>query len=194
MLVETYEVEDAAQVVAEPDEWKSKVEALGLTGQVGLCSSTTHAQTSAVPFQPLEGQRERIVKLCCPTSEDLESYASGVIPMRVLALVELCKKEGYFKKMRVWSDKTLPDPFLIGYKERKVQSWTVDDEFLIARWGTELDSWEVMTKRAIERWAADKKAELLEVKDKAESLLKNIEARAERFILTGKQDFIQVQA
>ena len=150
MAVETYvetELQDLITDVEKNEEWKKKVEELGLAGQVEMIAG----KKSPIPFPIMNSAMKNVYKTLCPRSQDVTKYARTTIPSRVLEMIGLCVKENYFPILKVWFDDVQPDPILVGYT--KDNEWD-GERHIIARWGDELRSYpelrEIARKRLVE--------------------------------------------
>lgn len=146
-MVETYLSEELTELIHDSernDEWKQKIESLGLEGQKNLLSAP---DKSPVPFPIMNQSMQRVYETLCPNSVEIKEYSETTIPLRVLAMVALCQQENYFHKMMVWHDNKKPDPIIIGHLS---DDWN-SPKYLIARWGDELRSFPELKQLAVER-------------------------------------------
>ena len=113
-----------------------------LVDELGLkCNNTKDENKSPIPFTWIDQATVRAFKLLCPNTNSIEEYPLE-IPLEVIRQVSLSKTEKYFDKIEVWSNRTDPDPFAVGwvYKNdedrKKKHSWMMEP-YLIGRWGDE---------------------------------------------------------
>jgi hypothetical protein len=159
-MVEVYvesELQELITDAGKTDEWKAKVQELGLDGQQSLIAG----KKSPIPFPNLNSAMEHVYTTLCPSKQEFRVYNRTTMPTRVLEAIGLCVKENYFEKMEVWFDEIAPDPVLVGYHNKEM--------YLIARWGDELRSFpELRTlarerKLAVERTSLNKRQANLEM-------------------------------
>lgn len=152
MAVETYLIEEVQGVVtdlAENTEWLAQVENLGLEGQKELLNP---AKNCPIPFPKMKANEERVYHILCPTSIEVGKYKGGTMPLRVLAMVALCKQQGWFPLIEVWSDDRASNPILVGFNNEK--RWSAE-KFIIARWGDELRAYVELEKIATNKKVAE---------------------------------------
>jgi hypothetical protein len=155
MAVETYleeELKDLVTDAEKTDEWKKKVEELGLTGQQELVGDP---EKSPVPFPRMTGEMQNVYKTLCPQYGGVENYRGSTIPLRVLSMLALAKQENYFQTLEIWSNDSSPDPILVGYVGNRYDGLP----FIIARWGDELRSFVELKQQAAKILIEDKKTE-----------------------------------
>lgn len=172
MAIETFLIEEAEALITDVElneEWKQKVEELGLEGQKSLCNPGK----SPIPFVRLKKGEERMFEELCPNRTSVKDYKEDTIPLRVLSLIALAEKEGYFGKIEIWHNYGSPDPIAVGYKknsEGKADKWTNDGIFIIARWGDELRSFAELLSIAKKQWIETQKTILQEKLNAIESI------------------------
>lgn len=114
-VVETYIIEETQELIyddARLEEWNRMVEELGLEGQTAIVKPAK----SPVPFLHMPPALVNTFKTLCPAKRDVEKYNLTPIPIEVLSLVALSKKEEYFEKIEIWYDDKNPDPACIGVR------------------------------------------------------------------------------
>ena len=171
MAVESYLIEEVQSLVTDCEDlnqWQEMVDKFGLEGQKKRVSVEGK---SPIPFPAMTQGQVNVYKTLCPRDASIELYSGGTIPLRVLSLIALCKQEGYFKQMEVWSDEMTPDPVLVGWVGNKYTG----SPHLIARWGDELRSYPELEQIARERLLKQRGATL-------SSELNNLPHRVELFI------------
>lgn len=176
MAIETYMIEDADKLIAEPEqleEWTKTVNELGLDGQISLMKQ----DKSPIPFAKMNETEERVYKTLCPQRTAVKSYNNGTIPLRVLSLIALSEREHYFPYIEIWDDHASPDPIAVGKSSDNYNA----DLYLIARWGDELRSFVELKQIAMQRWIEEKKTDLKDKISEAQNNLANIETKAEKY-------------
>jgi hypothetical protein len=112
-FVETFVVEETAELIYDNeklDQWNEYVAMLGLKGQEKIVMK----DKSPIPFMPLKSSMVNVFEVLCNRKESVENYNVSPIPVEILSLVSLSKKEGYFEKIEIWYDEKAPDPVCIG--------------------------------------------------------------------------------
>lgn len=156
MEIEEYLIEDATEIIAEGDDaWREKITELGLEGQLKLLSNNG----KRIPFRELSREEAAIYEELFDTKRVIEDFSYEPLPMRVLALIALCKQENYFADMQVWYNPQIKDPVLVGFAIDPNSSWGGRISYIIARWGEELLSLPELRVRATEKYIARKRAE-----------------------------------
>lgn len=150
-VVETFIIEETQELIYDNEkltEWNAFVSELGLTGQ----TQVVKADKSPIPFLWMNDALKAVFEELCPTRKKVEDYSKTPIPVEVLSLVSLSKKEGYFGKIEVWYNEKNPDPAIVGYKYKGGNGeWEKDwhaDRYLIARWSDMKATLEELTERA----------------------------------------------
>lgn len=155
-VVETYIIEETASLIYDNeqlDKWNELVSELGLTGQTQIVVK----EKSPVPFMHLKTNLVEVFSTLCPRKEDVSKYNKTPIPVEILDLVALSKREGYFDKIQIWYDDKTPDPVCIGlrYENEKDRSkgyeWYMH-KYLLGKWGDVKHSFSELTSLAIKRW------------------------------------------
>ncbi len=162
MEVTVFIEEEKEELIANPDEWKAKVEELGLSGQSELYADDKRPN----PFLRMDAGLVRVFQTLCPAREEISKFNKEAIPLKALSAYGLAVHEDYFGKVEIWYSSGHPDPVMVG---------TVGQEsFLMAQWGPEKVTLEECRARAMERWTAKIKvqlqAHLLEWQAKVENL------------------------
>jgi hypothetical protein len=124
--VETFIIEETEALIydnAELEKWHALVEKLNLTGQKRVAKQGM----SPIPFLYMNQQMMRVCKTLCPSHSTIEDYDLTPIPMQVLDLVALSKKEKYFQQVEIWYDEQSPDPFCVGVAGSWVGGHDTDD-------------------------------------------------------------------
>lgn len=112
-VVETYLVEETVDLIYDGeklDKWNNLVAELGLEGQ----NKIRQPEKSPIPFQPMNEQLKNTFDVLCPTKVNVENYNESSIPVEILDLVALSKREGYFNRIQIWYDEKQKDPLCVG--------------------------------------------------------------------------------
>ena len=112
-VVETFIIEETAELIYDNeslDKWNNLIKDLGLKGQECLVKT----DKSPIPFMHLKTSLENVFITLCPIQVEVEAYNATPIPVEILDLVALSKREGYFNKIQVWYDDKDPDPVVVG--------------------------------------------------------------------------------
>lgn len=182
-VVETFLIEETIDLIYDNEQlskWNKHVEELGLVGQTKI----VHTDKSPIPFMHLKSSYKAICETLCPAKVDIDKYSITPIPVEILELISLSKKESYFGKMQIWYDEKSPDPFAIGiageWIPRQGSNWiwnnpqksyedalTLCDNgsspyfsekefYLIGKWADVKRSWKELREMATERFIAMK--------------------------------------
>jgi hypothetical protein len=187
-VVETFVIEETQELIYDNeklDQWNDLVSELGLTGQTQIVKK----EKSPIPYLFVNAPMARVFETLCPRKVDIAKYNVTPIPVEILSLAALSKREGHFNKIEIWYDDETPDPFCIGtIGEYRVidNKWgtagvfkTHDEaeafklegghlynnfnevgKYLIGRWGDVKMSLDALTAKAKVLFAAKKKDEL----------------------------------
>lgn len=112
-VVETFVIEETAELIYDNDKldkWNELVKDLGLTGQTKIQSP----EKSPIPFMHLKVTLKNVFEQLCPRKVKIENYDVTPIPVEILDLVGLSKRENYFQSIEIWYDDKSPDPACIG--------------------------------------------------------------------------------
>jgi hypothetical protein len=185
-VVETFVIEETAELIYDNeklDEWNRMVDELGLTGQ----SQVIKKEKSPVPFMHMNNSLCNVFEVLCPRKVAVESYNVTPIPVEILSLVSLSKKEEYFDKIEIWYDDKTPDPVCIGKRftteeaRRKEYSWQMEC-YLIGKWADVKQSFAELTKRAAKRYRAQREIDLKQTIKRSQRELEDLDLHtAERF-------------
>lgn len=143
----------ATQIFIEPElktlhenaaEWEQLCSNLELNQQLKKAGKIEKVGN---PYVKLDPRTERVFTMLCPARVAYRFYEVSTIPLEILQEMNRCKANEWFPKMEVWYDDKSPDPFLIGYESKKLDS----NKYLIARWGNELLPFEQLMEKAIIR-------------------------------------------
>ena len=179
-IVETFLTEETIELIYDNEQlnkWNAYVEELGLVGQTKI----VQADKSPIPFMHLKSSYKAICETLCPAKIDVEEYNITPIPVEILELISLCKKEGYFGKIQIWYDEKSPDPFAVGVSgewipRKSGSNWMWSEAqknyaialalcdgnekpyfsekqfYLIGKWADVKRSWKELRQMAIERY------------------------------------------
>jgi hypothetical protein len=145
MKVEVCLIEDGQEIITDSDvtdDWKEKVEELGLEGQMSLIDGDDDSSTT-IPFPVMTREEAWTYKELLPSKSNVEQFRHGVIPLRVLSVIALAKQQNYFSKIEIWYSAADPDPVAVGYAN--------DAFYMIGRWGPELESFMILKQKAVEK-------------------------------------------
>ena len=101
--VQTYLVEEVMELIYDGDrlaQWNNLVLELGLKGQ----SQIVKPDKSPIPFMHMKKGMENIFNTLCPRTVDVEAFNITPIPVEILDLIALSKKEGYFSQIKIQYD------------------------------------------------------------------------------------------
>lgn len=111
--VETFLEEEVLELVHDNDkldQWNELVFKLGLEGQRSLVKQ----DKSPIPFMHIKSSLMNVFNTLCPEKRAVEDFDVTPIPVEILDLIALSKKEGYFQKIQILYDDRSPDPICIG--------------------------------------------------------------------------------
>lgn len=114
-FVETFIIEETVELIYDNEKlekWNDLVKELGLQGQTKIVKP----EKSPIPFMHLKTGMVNILETLCPRKVDVENYDVTPIPVEILDLIALSKREGYFTKVQIWYDEKSKDPACIGIK------------------------------------------------------------------------------
>jgi len=112
-VVETFIIEETASLIYDNEQlekWNELVNDLGLQGQTKISSPNK----SPVPFMFIKTGMKKVFETLCPRQVDVCDYDVTPIPVEILDLISLSKREDYFTKIQIWYDDKNPDPLCIG--------------------------------------------------------------------------------
>jgi len=115
-VVETFVIEETQELIYDNDQlekWNRYVEELGLVGQKQIVKE----DKSPIPFMHLKTSMISVFECLCPRKVNVEDYNVTPIPVEILDLIALSKREGYFETIQIWYDEKSPDPVCVGLKE-----------------------------------------------------------------------------
>jgi len=112
-VVETFVIEETQELIYDNeklDKWNSLVGELELKGQTSIVSK----DKSPIPFMHLKQSLIEVFRCLCPREVDVKDYNITPIPVEILELIALSKRENYFSRVSIWYDDKSPDPACIG--------------------------------------------------------------------------------
>lgn len=113
-VVETYLIEETVELIYDNeklDKWNGLVADLGLDGQRKIVKK----DKSPIPFMSMNGVCVSVFEVLCPSKVKVEHYDLTPIPVDILSLISLSRKEGYFHEIQIWYDEKQKDPCCVGY-------------------------------------------------------------------------------
>jgi len=183
-VVETFVIEETASLIYDNeqlDNWNKMVKDLGLKGQ----TSIQVEDKSPIPFMHIKKSLENVFECLCPRKVEIEEYNVTPIPLEILDLVALSKRESYFNKVQIWYDDKSPDPVCVGIighwyeptwysnsnKDLSEQKFTSKEEainagannpyftetakYLLGKWADVKHSFEELKEMATKRYVAE---------------------------------------
>lgn len=111
--VTSYLVEEITELIYDNDKlekWNTHVRELGLKGQEKL----SKPEKSPIPFMHMKKSLVSVFECLCPRKVDVEVFSITPIPVEILDLIALSRKENYFDKVQIWYDDKSPDPVCVG--------------------------------------------------------------------------------
>lgn len=192
MLVETYEVPEVAEQPVEVNtECSSLVEELELRGQEKFYNPEEPESADLFCYRKMTAQEKIVIEAICPKRTNIEKYADGPIPLRVLQVVAHVKE---LRKMEMLDEKGFivvyhpqnaddPDPYLI-YREGL--EYSPRSFYLLARWGDELDNWNILKDKAKKIITAKLEKKFAEMKAEMESGMASIKQSVTLALETGE--------
>lgn len=139
-VVETFVIEETAELIYDNeklDKWNELVAELGLQGQTKIVAP----EKSPIPFMHLKKSLSNVLECLCPRKVKVEDYDVTPIPVEILDLVALSKRENYFNKIEIWYDEKSPDPVCVGITGYYYQSTWGDSR------NKDLDGKEFLTEK-----------------------------------------------
>lgn len=188
-IVETFVIEETQELIYDNeklDKWNSLVNELGLKGQANIISP----EKSPIPFLHINQSLSNVFETLCPRKVAVEDYNITPIPVEILSLVALSKKENYFSKVEIWYDDKTPDPVCIGFKGHfyeidwysnsnkalsgmkfetkqavvdaggKNPTFREEAKYLLGKWGDVKHSFQELKEMATKRYKAERENEL----------------------------------
>ena len=206
-VVETFVIEETQELIYDNeklDKWNELVNELGLVGQTTIIST----DKSPIPFLHINTSLSNVFETLCPRKVSVEEYNLTPIPVEILSLVSLSKKENYFNKVEIWYDDKNPDPVCIGLKghfyeidwysdsnkslkDQQFKSkqevidaggkhpfFSEDAKYLLGKWGDVKHSFPELREMAKNRFKAEKSNDLIKRIKDAQRDLDDLETKA----------------
>lgn len=207
-VVETFLVEETIELLHDGEkleQWNNLVAELQLKGQTEIVSP----DKSPIPYLHMKGTLVNVFNILCPRHVSIEEYDVTPIPVEILNLVALSKKERHFQKIEIWYDDVKPDPACIGItgsweeyqwyddsnksledkefssKEDVIKAggkhvnFNTKEKYLIGKWADVKHSLEELTEMAKARYIKQKGAEYTKQLKEAQRGLDDLELKAE---------------
>lgn len=179
-VVETFIIEETQDLIYDNeklDKWNDHVSQLGLTGQTKIAKP----EKSPIPFMHIKRSLQNVFECLCPRKVQVEEYDVTPIPVEILELIALSKRENYFNEIMIWYDDKNPDPVCVGltceyysyqssssrtenFKTKaeveaiKGSSWSVystnEKLYLLGKWADVKHSFEELKEMATKRFIA----------------------------------------
>lgn len=177
-VVETFIIEETSELLHDNEKltaWNEKVSELGLVGQQEVLIKK---DKSPIPFMWMNNAIIATFKTLCPTNVLISKYNKTPIPLEILELCSLSKKEGYFDKIEIWYNEEEKDPVCVGYvvdeeyksKEDYYHS-VYSKKYLIGRWADVKASLDTLVKKAKNIWVDNTKSQIQqEIRNKQREL------------------------
>jgi hypothetical protein len=111
--VETFVIEETASLIYDNEKlskWNELVNDLGLEGQTEIVKPNK----SPIPFMFIKQSMRSVFETLCPRRVSVSIYNITPIPVEILDLVALSKRENYFQEVEIWYDDKSPDPLCVG--------------------------------------------------------------------------------
>lgn len=154
-VVETFIIEETSELLHDNEalqKWNEKINELGLSGQQKVL---VVKDKSPVPFLWMNSSIISTFEILCPTKVLIENYDKTPIPLEILELVSMSKKEGYFYKIEIWYNEQDIDPVCIGFvkdtSKNEREEWYVNhyaNKYLLGRWADVKASLDSLVKKA----------------------------------------------
>jgi hypothetical protein len=165
-VVETFFIEETLSLIHNNDhltKWNDLVAFLQLTGQ----STLTKSEKSPIPFLWMNKALIKTFETLCPTKTNAEDYNKMPIPLDILDLIALSKREGYFDFIKIWYDEKTPDPICVGYRipdaYKDKETWYKEyysEKYLLGKWSDVKATFQQLVERAKERFLQTRTLEL----------------------------------
>jgi len=198
-VVETFLTEETVDLIYDNEQlelWNNHVEELGLKGQTQIVKK----DKSPIPFMHLKTSYKNICEVLCPRKVKVESYNITPIPVEILELIALSKKENYFSSIEIWYDEESPDPFCIGetlkwgewnnYSYNSAEEATIalgktigeysrqSTFYLLGKWADVKHSWDELKELAMKRYKEGKNNEYIKKIQEAKRGLEDLDIEA----------------
>jgi len=183
-VVETFYVEETTNLIHDAEalkKWNERVDELELHGQ----KDVVVADKSPIPFLWMNSAIVKTFETLCPTKVEIAKYDKTPIPLDLLDVVALCKREKYFDCIEVWYNEEQKDPAIVGYKIDKAikEDWWAKSQgkkYLIGRWADVKESLDALVVRAKKMFIENTKNSLQYQIKQYQRNLEDVEQIAER--------------
>lgn len=184
-VVETFIMEETQELLHDNeklDQWNSYVEELGLQGQTKVKA----VGKAPIPYLFMNTAMVNVFSVLCPMKVRVEAYDKTPIPVEILSLVAMSKKEEHFSKVEIWYNESDPDPVCIGFRQnaqfdRNYPTWERGlDKYLIGRWADVKMSLDALTQKAKGLFIAQKSDQYNNELRSAQRKLEDLESEANR--------------
>lgn len=194
-VVETFFVEETLSLVHDATDlqkWNDLVEFLELSGQKTIVKE----DKSPIPFLWMNAVLVNVFDTLCPTKIDVTKYDKMPIPLEILDLVALSKRENYFDSIKIWYDDKTPDPVCIGYRTpeeyKHKDNWYKEyyaEKYLLGKWSDVKATFKELTERAKQRFINTTSLALKTQIKQATRALEDMQDQAdEKFSFTASKD------
>ena len=206
-VVETFVIEETAELIYDGEaleNWSNLIQELGLKGQTQIVKP----EKSPIPFMHMKKGLVETMKILCPRQVKVEEYAVTPIPLEILKLIALSKKDSYFEVIQVWYDDKSPDPCVVGInyayystvdgrwdkrfnsKEEAQDYMTKQgysgspykawdgEHYLLGKWADVKQSFEELKERAVKRYIEEQGVSLRMTLKNTQRELDDLEANA----------------
>jgi hypothetical protein len=152
-VVETYIIEETQELIYDSErieKYQQLCDELGLTGQATIQVK----DKSPIPYLFMNTSLVNVFTTLCPMKVDISKYNKTPIPVEILELVALSKRENHFDEFQIWYNDADPDPVCVGVRknsafDRSYPTWDRGlDKWLIGRWADVKASLATLTEKA----------------------------------------------
>jgi hypothetical protein len=157
-VVETFIIQETSELIHDNEalsKWNDRVNELELEGQREIVS----VDKSPIPFLWMNTGLISTFSVLCPTKVKVEKYSKTPIPVEILDLISLSKKENYFDFIEIWYNDQDKDPVAVGYlvdqEYKSKEGWYhqhYSKKYLIGRWADVKASLDSLTIKAKALW------------------------------------------
>jgi hypothetical protein len=184
-VVETFIIEETQELIYDNeklDKWNEHIANMGLSGQTKIKA----AEKSPIPFLFMNASLVNVFSELVPRKVKVEDYDKTPIPLEILDLIALSKKEQYFERVEIWYNDSNPDPAAIGVKKNPqfdpaYATWDRGfDKYLIGRWADVKMSLDQLTERARKLFVLRRTADYNTQIKNAQRYLEDLQSEAER--------------
>jgi len=184
-VVETFFIEETISLIHDNDEltrWNDMISFLDLKGQKKLLKD----DKSPIPFMWMNQSTENVFSTLCPRKVDVIDYNKTPIPIEILELISLSRREKYFDFIEIWYDENTPDPACVGYAvmdgyKEKEEYWkrAYSEKYLLGKWADVRRPYSELVEMAKKRFTVQKRNELKTAIKNAQRELEDLEITAD---------------